>query len=43
MLADWPTMLATVTAERIGWNRSMTVPRNWVRLLRPMFAPPDPA
>ncbi|GLZ49888.1 hypothetical protein Acsp06_60730 [Actinomycetospora sp. NBRC 106375] len=25
LLAEWPTMPATVIAERIGWNRSLTV------------------
>jgi hypothetical protein len=25
LLAEWPTMPATVIAERIGWTRSLTV------------------
>ena len=43
LLAQWPTMPATVIAERIGWVRSMTVLKDRVRELRPLFAPPDPA
>jgi transposase len=43
LLAQWPTMPATVIAERIGWTRSMTVLKDRVRELRPLFVPPDPA
>jgi transposase len=43
LLAEWPTMPATVIAERIGWDRSLTVLKDRVRVLRPLFAPPDPA
>ena len=43
LLAAWPTMPATVIAERIGWDRSMTVLKDRVRVLRPLFVPPDPA
>jgi len=43
LLARWPTMPATVIAERIGWTRSMTVLKDRVRELRPVFLPPDPA
>ena len=43
LLAEWPTMPATVIAERVGWTRSMTVLKDRVRELRPLFAPPDPA
>jgi transposase len=43
LLAQWPTMPATVIAERIGWSRSMTVLKDRVRELRPLFTPPDPA
>ena len=42
LLAQWPTMPATVIAERIGWDRSLTVLKDRVRVLRPLFAPPDP-
>ena len=43
LLAQWPTMPATVIAERVGWERSLTVLKDRVRLLRPQFLPPDPA
>jgi hypothetical protein len=43
LLAQWPTMPTTVIAERIGWSRSMTVLKDRVRELRPLFIPPDPA
>lgn len=42
LLEQWPTMPATVIAERIGWNRSITVLKDRVRQLRPLFTPPDP-
>jgi transposase len=37
------TMPATVIAERIGWGRSITVLRERVAELRPLYLPPDPA
>jgi transposase len=43
LLAAWPTMPATVIAERLGWDRSLTVLKVRVRALRPLFLPPDPA
>lgn len=43
LLAQWPSMPATVIAERIGWTRSLTVLKDRVRMLRPLFVPPDPA
>jgi len=43
LLADWPTMPATVIAERIGWEWSLTVLKDRVRQLRPEYIPPDPA
>jgi transposase len=43
LLAAWPTMPATVIAERIGWERSLTVLKDRVRELRPVYLPPDPA
>jgi transposase len=43
LLAAWPTMPATVIAERVGWDRSLTVLKDRVRVLRPLFQPPDPA
>ncbi len=35
-------MPATVIAERIGWGHGMTVLKDRVRELRPLFRPPDP-
>ena len=43
LLAAWPTMPATVIAERIGWTRGLTVLKERVRELRPAYLPPDPA
>jgi transposase len=43
LLQVWPTMPATVIAERIGWTRGMTVLKDRVRELRPVYLPPDPA
>jgi transposase len=42
LLAEVPTMPATVIAERIGWTHGITVLRDRVRELRPLFVPPDP-
>jgi transposase len=42
-LRQWPDMPATVIAERIGWTNSMTVLKDRVRELRPVYLPPDPA
>jgi transposase len=43
LLQLWPDMPATVIAERIGWTHSMTVLKDRVRELRPVYLPPDPA
>jgi transposase len=43
LLAVWPTMPATVIAERIGWTRGLTVLKDRIRELRPAYLPPDPA
>ena len=43
LLQAFPTMPATVIAERIGWTRSMTVLKKRVAELRPVYLPPDPA
>lgn len=43
LLAAWPDMPATVIAERVGWERSLTVLKDRVRVLRPLFVPVDPA
>jgi transposase len=38
-----PWMPASVIAERVGWERSMSVFRARVREIRPDFLPADPA
>lgn len=43
LLAAVPTMPATVIAERIGWTRGLTVLKERVAELRPVYLPPDPA
>ncbi len=43
LLKAWPTMPATVIAERIGWSRSIRVLSGRVAQLRPVYLPPDPA
>lgn len=43
LLAEVPTMPATVIAERIGWTRGITVLKERVAELRPAYLPPDPA
>ena len=43
LLAVFPTMPATVIAERVGWTRGKTVFADRVRELRPVYLPPDPA
>ena len=43
LLMQFPRMPATVIAERIGWDRSLTVLKDRVRELRPLYLPPDPA
>lgn len=43
LLSEHPRMPVTVIAERIGWNRGMTVLKDRVRELRPLFLPPDPS
>lgn len=42
LLQQTPTMPATVIAERIGWDRGMTVLKERVRELRPAYLPVDP-
>lgn len=42
LLREFPTMPASVIAERIGWCNGMTILRARVAELRPLFAPPDP-
>jgi transposase len=43
LLKEFPLMPATVIAERLGWEHGMTVLKERVRLLRPVYAPADPA
>src|SRR5262252_1058707 len=43
LLQAYPRMPATVIAERIGWDRGLTVLKDRVRELRPAYLPPDPA
>ncbi len=43
LLRAWPTMPATVIAERIGWERSIRVLSGRVAELRPVYLPPDPS
>ena len=43
LLKAYPTMPATVIAERIGWTRSTRVLSGRVAELRPAYLPPDPA
>jgi transposase len=43
LLQAYPTMPATVIAERVGWDRSIRVLSARVAQLRPAYLPPDPA
>jgi transposase len=43
LLRAYPSMPATVIAERIGWTRGLTVLKDRIRELRPAYLPPDPA
>jgi hypothetical protein len=43
LLMTTPRMPTTMIAERIGWTRSLTVLKERVRELRPLFVPPDPS
>jgi len=42
LLSEHPRMPVTVIAERIDWSRGMTILKDRVRELRPLFVPPDP-
>lgn len=42
LLKQTPTMPATVIAERIGWERGLTILKKRVRELRPAYLPVDP-
>ena len=43
LLKAFPTMPATVIAERIGWSHSIRTLSARVAQLRPVYLPPDPA
>jgi len=43
LLRAYPTIPATAIADRIGWERGLTVLKDRVRELRPVYLPPDPA
>ncbi len=43
LLAEFPSMPATVIAERLGWDGSPSWLQKKVALLRPEYAPKDPA
>lgn len=43
LLQAHPRMPATVIAERIGWRRGITILKERVAELRPVYLPPDPA
>jgi transposase len=43
LLKTYPSMPATVIAERVGWERSIRVLSGRVAELRPAYLPPDPA
>ena len=43
LLAQFPLMPATVLAERVGWRGSASWFRKQIALLRPQYAPKDPA
>lgn len=42
LLAQWPTMPATVIAERIGWQYSLTTLKDRLRQIRPEYLGIDP-
>ena len=42
LLREFPEMPASVIAERIDWSGGMTVLRDRLAELRPLFVPPDP-
>jgi transposase len=43
LLAQFPDMPASVIAERVGWDRSSSIFRERVAVLRPLYRPADPA
>ncbi len=43
LLKDTPRMPATVVAERIGWEHSLTILKDKIRQIRPLYTGVDPA
>jgi transposase len=43
LLRAYPRMPATVIAERVGWGHGITILKDRVRELRPLYLPPDPS
>jgi transposase len=43
LLRVYPRMPATVIAERVGWGYGITILKDRVRELRPLYLPPDPS
>lgn len=43
LLKEFPRMPATVVAERIGWDHSITILKDRIRAIRPEYAGIDPA
>mgnify|MGYP002652047795 CR=1 FL=1 len=43
LLQAYPRMPATVIAERIGWAYGITILKDRIRELRPLYLPPDPS
>jgi len=43
LLAQFPRMPATVIAERIGWEHSITTVKDRIRVIRPEYSGVDPA
>ncbi len=43
LLKETPTIPATTIAERIGWGRGITILKERVAELRPVYAPADPS
>lgn len=43
LLSEFPRMPATVIAERIGWEHSITILKDRIRQIRPEYAGVEPA
>ncbi|WP_077079380.1 IS21 family transposase [Mycobacterium numidiamassiliense] len=43
LLRAYPRMPATVIAERVGWGYGITILKDRIRELRPLYLPPDPS